>query len=85
MVPNSLVVLYDTRCDSSGIFYYPIPVGGRRTRTMYKKNKNKHITAEAAAKSGGGGGGGGSQKSKQNQINKHPNKATFLTQKEKQN
>ena len=29
MVPNSLVAFYDTRRESSGIFYYyPIPAGG---------------------------------------------------------
>ena len=28
VVPNCCVGFYDTRSESSGIFYYPIPAGG---------------------------------------------------------
>ena len=29
VVPNCLVTFYDTRSESSGIFYYPIPTWGK--------------------------------------------------------
>ena len=41
IVPTCLVIFYDIRSGSSGIFYYPIPAGGRERERESEREREK--------------------------------------------